>query len=99
MPCVRGCCDSQADHYRSIRMNPTGPQPQTAFERQLDKDRPAYKRLKDEGLQPARLKGAAELERRAQSKFEIEAGRILPDAQAKRIDSAVVEAAQVQRPA
>lgn len=97
MPCLRGCCETQAAHYRAVRLDPSGTQPQTAFEKQLDKDRPAYKRLKDEGLQPARMKGAADLERRAQSKFEIEAGRILPDSQAKRVDEAVATAAQIQR--
>jgi hypothetical protein len=97
MPCLRGCCETQADHYRAVRLDPSGTQPQTQFEKRLDKDRPAYKRLKDEGLQPARVSGAAELEKRAQSRWEIEAGRILPDSQAKRVDEAVQTAADVTR--
>lgn len=97
MPCSRGCCDSQAEHYRSVVVAAGGASAQTAFERRLDKDRPAYKRLKDEGLQPARLMGAADLEKRAQSRFEIEAGRILPDSQARRVDEAVKTAAELGR--
>lgn len=38
---------------------------------------PAYKRLRDEGLQPKRIDGAAEVEKRAKEKWQVETG-ILP---------------------
>ena len=66
-----------------------------SFEAGLAKDRPAYKRLREEGLQPHALKGAAELEARASSKWEIESGRILPERDAKRVDAANAEAAHI----
>lgn len=97
MTCARGCCASPSEHYRSLSLG--SPTPEAAstnrFEAALDRDRPAYKRLRAEGLQPARLKGAAELEKRAGSRFEIETGRILPPPMSRRMDAAVVEAAQV----
>lgn len=95
MSCVRGCCPTQGEHYRSIIINPAGPGHGTLFERQLDKDRPAYKRMRDEGLQPKSLKGAAEIEKRATTRFEVESGRILPEPLAKRMDAAQAEAKQV----
>jgi hypothetical protein len=69
--------------------------PKTWEDTTLGADRDAYKRMKDDGIQPKGVKGAAHLERHASSRWEIEAGRILPPAESKRIDSAVVEAAQV----
>ena len=44
-------------------------------ERQWDKDMPAYKRLRREGLQPRSVDGAAELERRATTEAQVE-GRV-----------------------
>jgi hypothetical protein len=49
-----------------------------AGERVLVKDRTAFKQMTDSGLRPAKLRGAAELQRHAESKFEVESGRILP---------------------
>jgi hypothetical protein len=43
-------------------------------EAQYNKNRPAYVRLKKEGLQPKKFTNAAEVESRAVSKFEIESG-------------------------
>lgn len=40
----------------------------------MHKDAAAYKRLRKDGVQPKSVKGAAELERRAGSKWEIETG-------------------------
>jgi hypothetical protein len=91
MACSRGCCSTQGEHYRSIVIG-GAPSYGTTYEKQLDKDRPAYKRMRDDGLQPKGLSGAADLERRASSRWEIEAGRILPESQSKRIDAAQAEA-------
>lgn len=40
----------------------------------MHRDAAAYKRLRKDGVQPKSVKGAAELERRAGSKWEIETG-------------------------
>ena len=47
-------------------------------ERVLTKDRSAFKSMRDDGLQPAKMHGAAELARHAESKWEVENGKILP---------------------
>ena len=46
-------------------------------ERNWDKDMPAYKRLRANGLQPKRIDGAANVEKRAQEGWQVETG-ILP---------------------
>jgi hypothetical protein len=43
-------------------------------ENRWHKDMPAYKRLVEDGLQPPRIDGCAELEAKASSKQQIEAG-------------------------
>lgn len=50
---------------------------QTRFEKTRDKDVSAYKRLRQEGLQPKSTQGAAELESRAASRWEVETGQNL----------------------
>ena len=47
-------------------------------ERNWKRDLPAYKRLRADGLQPKRIDGAAEVERRAQESWQVETG-ILPN--------------------
>jgi hypothetical protein len=46
-------------------------------ERNWNKDMPAYKRLRANGLQPKRIDGAANVEKRAQEGWQVETG-ILP---------------------
>lgn len=69
--------------------------PKTWEDTTLGADRDAYKRMRNEGLQPKGVKGASHFEKHAGSKWEIEAGRILPPSESKRIDAAVLEAKQV----
>lgn len=47
-------------------------------ERVLDKDLDAYKRLRQDGIQPKTIDGAANVEARATEKWQAESG-ILPD--------------------
>lgn len=47
-------------------------------ERNWNKDMPAYKRLRANGLQPKRIDGAAEVEKKAQESWQVETG-ILPN--------------------
>lgn len=43
-------------------------------ERNWNKDMPAYKRLRADGLQPKRIDGAAEVERKAKEAWQVETG-------------------------
>jgi len=43
-------------------------------ERNWHKDMPAYKRLRKEGLQPKSIDGAAEVEKKAEHKWQVESG-------------------------
>tara|TARA_R100000808_G_scaffold4752_3_gene15058 strand:+ start:3897 stop:4205 length:309 start_codon:yes stop_codon:yes gene_type:complete len=45
-------------------------------ERRLDRDMGAYRRLRDNGLQPPGIRGAGDLEARAQSPVEVETGEL-----------------------
>lgn len=47
-----------------------------AREKRWQRDMPAYKRLRDQGYQPAHIDGSADLERDATTRFEIESGQI-----------------------
>lgn len=47
-------------------------------DKQWDKDMPAYKRLRNNGIQPKRIDDSAELETRATEQFEIEMATIVP---------------------
>lgn len=59
-----------------------------AREKRWQKDMPAYKRLRQQGLQPKTIDGAARLEAEAETRFEVESGQLLPG-QAKNIEDAV----------
>lgn len=72
--CSRGCCvgpKAQAEHFRSVALARTLPDANRA-DRRLARDRDAYRALKDQGYQPARLDGAHDLARDARSVAEIE---------------------------
>jgi len=45
-----------------------------ATERQWSKDMDAYKRLKQDGLQPAKIDGAREIEQKATHRSQVETG-------------------------
>ena len=59
-----------------------------ARERRWSKDMPAYKELRAQGLQPPHIDGSAELAAKAETRFEVESGKVLPG-QAKKIESTV----------
>lgn len=46
------------------------------YEKSLEKDLPAYKRLRKQGFQPKSTVGAAALEAGATTKFEVQSGKI-----------------------
>lgn len=93
MTCARGCCPTQRDHYRSVGFGASTTPfrradtvSKDAMEGRWHADMPAYKRLRDEGLQPQQIDGAATLERHAEHRKQIEMGTLA--ASAKQIDLA-----------
>lgn len=60
------------------------------MEKQIEKDRPAYAAMKKQGLKPARMIGAHELMTKAETRYEIESGQLMPG-KAKQINAAVAE--------
>jgi len=75
MTCARGCCESQLEHFRSLNL--AKPTQQAQLESQFAKDREAYRRLRQNGLQPPRIDGCAVLEKHATTKTEIETGAVV----------------------
>ena len=59
-----------------------------AREQRWNRDMPAYKRLRDQGYQPKAIDGAADLERDASTRFEIESGQAFRG-QGKKVEEAV----------
>lgn len=51
---------------------------QKARVKQLVKDRTAFKKATDDGLRPAKMHGAEDLMRHAESRHEVETGHIIP---------------------
>ena len=62
-------------------------------EKKLTRDMSAFKAMREQGIQPAKLTGAAELQDKATTKREIETGRLLPKSIAKRVEATVKESA------
>jgi hypothetical protein len=56
---------------------------QKGFAREFENgDREAYRRLRQNGVQPPRIAGSAHLERHANTRYEIESGQIMQDQKA-----------------
>ena len=64
-------------------------------ERNWDRDMPAYKALRKQGLQPKGIDGCAELATRANSQMEIEMGHIVPKQMIPRIKEGMAEAKEL----
>ena len=79
---VEGCFGCRVAGIRMATNSTTSRGAQVAAtnqtERNWKQDLPAYKRLRADGLQPKRIDGAAEVERRAQESWQVETG-ILPN--------------------
>lgn len=72
MTCLRGCCPSPKEHYRSLRFFSAGLGPLHEKDRVLSQDLMAYKRLIGDGLEPAHIDGCWDMERRDATAAEIE---------------------------
>ena len=87
------CGGPVTKYYGSVNFSPSAMPTRSsdaatrnAHEKQLERDLPAYKRLRAEGLQPKSTVGAATLEQGASTKYEVESGTIVDKYVAKRAD-------------
>lgn len=65
---------------------------QKGFDQRNDTDRAAYKRMRDNGLQPPRIDGCATLEAGATTEFEVASGQVFAEGPQKAaMKSAVAE--------
>lgn len=94
MPCSRGCCPTQRDHYRSIAFGASATPgrravtvEKDAMEARWQKDMPAYKRLRQDGLQPPAIDGCSVLEAVATHRKQIEMGALVEEKKIKVADS------------
>ena len=68
-------------------------QPVIDKDKQWDRDMPAYKRIRRNGVQPPHIDGSAALESHANDQFEVEMGKIVP----KEMTSEVKEGLAISR--
>ena len=87
MPCARGCCESQIEHYRSLSISPAATPSRSpdaarinATEKRWEKDMKSYKALRADGLQPKQIDGCSVVEANATHPKEVELMRPLPKA-------------------
>lgn len=76
MSCARGCCETSADHYRSLVVRPVVSALRVQ-EKSEAADMAAYKRLRADGVQPNAIEGSAALERDASTRLEVEHGHVV----------------------
>lgn len=94
MSCPRGCCGSYKEHLRAITITTSRPAVQAERREMADMD--AYKRLVQSGVQPKKIEGAAELERGAETKHEVEHASLYTNRrQRSRLTKAFEEAATI----
>lgn len=62
-----------------------------AKERQWARDMPAYRSMRQQGLQPKSIDGAADLAARASTEMEIESGHLLPTKKQQQTARSVLE--------
>lgn len=79
MSCTRGCCPSNAEHYRSLSVQRIAAAERRRKDTALSYDMAAYKALRRQGYQPPRLEGSYDLCRRATSEAEIRLGQVISD--------------------
>jgi len=102
MPCNRGCCATNREHWLSVGVAPSATPTRghgivavetNAREARWQKDMPAYKRLREDGLQPKGIDGCAEVEAKASTVFEVEHNQVMTKAQLDQYASVMGEVA------
>lgn len=76
MTCSRGCCPDYRTHIKGVQVG-SFPTATTEKEKRWEVDMPAYKRLRQDGLQPPRIDGSYVIERSAKNEREVTMGRPL----------------------
>lgn len=64
---------------------------------QWDKDMPAYKRLRHNGIQPKRIDDSAELETRADEQYEVEMAQLVPKHARARVEEGLAIVQQMEQ--
>lgn len=77
MSCPRGCCATYREHINGLTI--LGPSVKRDAVKREERDLDAYARLVRSGVQPKGIDGAAELERGAEAKHEVENRNIITD--------------------
>lgn len=70
MACSRGCCNSQAEHWRSVRPAIRALIEGNRRDAKLARDLTAYRSMVDQGLEPRTTQGAWELQDRPRHEIE-----------------------------
>jgi hypothetical protein len=65
---------------------------------QWDKDMPAYRRMRHNGVQPPRIDDCAVLEREATDQFEVEMGKIVPKGLHTRVKEGLAISKELEAP-
>lgn len=65
--------------------------PQSAIEQRWEKDLPAYRRLRKQGLQPKGIDGCAVAETKAKDRFEIDYGHLAASDQERKLFREAIE--------
>lgn len=85
MPCTKGCCKSNRDHWLSVGIAPSAVATRSGraaeineTEKRWASDMDAYRSMRRQGLQPRQIDGADRLAATASDPLEIEMGRTLP---------------------
>ena len=106
MACPSGCHNTYREHLLSINIAPSatpsrrGGQEAKEInerERRWQKDMPAYKEMRKTGLWPTRIDGAAEMQTRARSQWEVETGHLFDSPQESKEALEGLEAARELR--
>ena len=61
----------------------------------LEKDRDAYKRLRDDGIQPSGIRDSADLEKTAETRMEVEAGHVVKNKKSRKATEKLLAEAKV----
>lgn len=87
-----GCPQCFAIKLRSIQFQGMGASDRRSDTKTRDEDMWAYKRLRRSGVQPQHVFGSSEIEKRADSQFEVEHHMVMSPEVRKEFDSRIADA-------
>src|SRR5205823_6490507 len=90
--CLRGCCDDEATHYKSVSVRSASTSKSNDRDRLLAANLDSYYRLRHQGLRPPQIDISNALERRAVDQVEIDTGHLYKnDEDKRRVREAITE--------